>query len=281
MIERIYIPTIRRFDKQFTFENLPKEFHQKVIMVVEPAERPLYKYDCEYLELPNEIVGSWTQLAETRKFIYQHAGAIKYAMFDDANIIIKRNSKYITGISDMEKSKRPAEVSEILRLFEMADKFLDEDDVGIVGLSDAMVPPANIEYSDTKGVFNVLFLDGRKISKIIDELDTPVRVAEDVLFLLECMARGINTRMINEFTYTNKSLSSELKGRRPVWEDIWDDMPKDYFQTDEHYDAMRVVQQRFPNAITIYEEDGRMKNTKHWKKAYKPKETSTLKDFFI
>ena len=65
------------------------------------------------------------------------------------------------------------------------------------------------------------------------------------------------------------------------WEDIWDDMPKDYFQTDEHYDAMRIVQYRFPDAITIYEEDGRMKNTKHWKKAYKPKETSTLKGFFI
>jgi hypothetical protein len=281
MIERIYIPTIKRADMQITFDNLPASLQEKVILVIDPAERDLYKQNVKLLELPKEVIGSWTQLAETRKFIHQHAGVIKYAMFDDDNIIIKRNSKYITGISDMEKSKRAAESSEILRLFEMADKFLDEDDVGIVGLSDAMVPPANTEYSDTKGVFNVLFLDGRKISKIIDDLDTPVRVAEDVLFLLECMSRGINTRMINEFTYANKSLSSELKGRRPVWEDIWDDMPKDYFQTDEHYDAMRIVQYRFPDAITIYEEDGRMKNTKHWKKAYKPKETSTLKGFFI
>ena len=50
MIERIYIPTIRRADNHVAFENLPEELQKKVVMVVESGERHLYNYDCDYLE---------------------------------------------------------------------------------------------------------------------------------------------------------------------------------------------------------------------------------------
>lgn len=280
MIERIYIPTIRRFDKQFTFENLPKEFQQKVIMVVEPAERKLYKYDCEYLELPNEIVGSWTQLSQTRKFIHQHAGKIKYAMIDDDLIVYKRNQKYFNEVSDMDVSKRKATPEEIIRLFTQASDWLDESDIGVVGLSESWQPPANTKYSDTKGVYGFLFIDGKKTSKIIDKLDISTRVAEDLLFLFECLSNGINTRVANEFLHINKSESKELKGTRPIWEEISDPSSKNIFQAKEHYDILYYIQKKFPEGITIFEKDGIMKNVKHWKKVYKPKNVSTLESFF-
>lgn len=269
MIERIYIPTVRRADKQFTYENLPASLQERVVMVIDPAERHLYRYPCQYLELPDHIIGAWTQLAMTRKFIHQHAGAIKYAMIDDDLIIRKRNTKYIGGASDMPSSKRDATSAEIMQLFETASAWLDEDGFGIVGLSDDGVPPAKSEYSDTKGVFNCLFLDGRMIAEVIDDADTSIRVAEDVLFLFECLSRGINTRMANEFLATNKSLGRELKGRRPVWEGMFDKMPKDHFQTAEHYDALRHIADRFPEGMKIFEKDGRMKNRKSWKKVYR------------
>ena len=139
MIEKIFIPTIRRADKQFTFDDLPKELQDKVVMVVDPTERSMYNYPCEYLELPKEIIGQWTQLAQTRKFIHQYAGTIKYAMIDDDLLVYKRNQKYFTNNSDMETSKRKATPEEILRLFDTASKWLDEEDIGIVGLSDGMV----------------------------------------------------------------------------------------------------------------------------------------------
>ena len=66
-----------------------RELQKKVIMVVRPDEKKHYMYDCEYLTVPHDIVGTWTELAQTRKFIHKHAGAIKYAMIDD-DIIIKR-----------------------------------------------------------------------------------------------------------------------------------------------------------------------------------------------
>jgi len=281
MIEKIFIPTVKRSDNQITFENLPTELQSKVVMVIDPSERSKYSYPCEYLELPTNIIGSWTQLAQTRKFIHQTAGNIKYVMADDDLILYKRNSKYWSDTSDMEASKRVASKDEILRLFETASKWLDSETIGIVGLSDNKVPPANTEYSDTKGVFTFLFLDGKKISKIADQLETSVRVAEDLLFLFECLSVGIDTRMSNEFLYINKSESASFESSRPIWADMFKDkQPDDYFQTDEHYDALRYIQQKFPTGIEIFKEDGRMKNIKTWKKVLNCKKSDSLENFF-
>lgn len=278
MIERIYIPTVRRADNQFTYENLPPELQERVVMVIDPKEAYLYKYPCNYLELPFYVTDNGNQLANTRKFIHQHAGNIKYAMIDDDLIMYKRNRKYFTGVSDMDKSKRKATNEEILRMFSQASEWLDDSDIGIVGMSDGMVPPANTEYNDTKGVFGYLFLDGRKISKIADEIDTSIRVAEDLLFLFQCLSNGINTRMANEFLYINKSESAELKGKRPIWEGLFEEMPKDHFQTKQHYECLEYIRSKYPEGITIFTEDGVMKNTKHWKKVYN-KSTANLESF--
>ena len=159
MIDRIYIPTIRRADNQITFESLPKTLQEKVVMVVEPGERHLYNYDCEYLELPEDIVGDWYQLARTRHFIHEHAGSIKYCVSDDDLTILRRNSKYWTDKSNMNTSRREATPAEILLAFDKFSDWLDEEDIGIVGLSTGEAPPADKEYVDTKGVFGMIFID--------------------------------------------------------------------------------------------------------------------------
>mgnify|MGYP001214984671 CR=1 FL=1 len=288
MIERIYIPTVRRADTQITFNNLPKELQERVVMVVEPGERHLYNYDCEYLEIPEEIVGTWTQLAQTRLFIHKHAGAIKYCVADDDIIIRKRNAKYWTGNSNMEKSKRDATEEEILDMYEKVDKWFDERDIGVVGLSDAGTPPASNEYEDTRDVYSYIFYDGRMLSKIIDDMDIcSLRIAEDVLFLYEVLSRGINTRKSTEYMYDNRSMvDKKLANSREVWTGMYEneeDRPDNYYQSEEHYKAMRYIQEKYPHGVKIYEKDGKLKNVKYWKKVYKPLEpesnAGTLLDF--
>ena len=39
MIDKIYIPTFRRVNDQTTFDNLPDEYKEKVVMVVQEQER--------------------------------------------------------------------------------------------------------------------------------------------------------------------------------------------------------------------------------------------------
>jgi len=283
MIDRIYIPTVRRADNQITFDNLPKELQKRVVMVVEPGERHLYNYDCEYLEIPEEFVGTWTQLAQTRHFIHKHAGSIKYCVADDDIIIRKRNSRYWSDISDMEKSKRNATQEEILRLYETADKWFDEHDIGVVGLSDAGSHPGFDEYHDTKDVYSYIFYDGRMLSEVIDDIDIcSLRIAEDVLFLYEVLSRGINTRRSTEFMYDNRSMvDKKLKNTREVWTGMYEkeeDRPDNFYQSKEHYDAMRYIQQKYPHGVKIFEKDGKMKNVKYWKKVYNPHTKPSLSD---
>ena len=286
MIERIYIPTVRRADNQITFNNLPEELKKRVIMVVEPGERHLYNYECEYLLVPEKLVGTWTQLAETRLMIHKHAGAIKYAVLDDDVIIKRRNAKYWTGESNMEKSKRSATSDEITDMYENVSKWMDEESIGVVGLSDGGYPPAASEYEDTKPVYTYLFYDGRMISKVIDEMDiTSLRIAEDVLFLFEALSRGINTRKSNEFMYDNRSMvDKDLAESREVWTGMYknkEDRPDNYYQSDEHYKSMDYIQKKYPHIIQIFKDDnGKKKNRIAWKKLYNSRNTGSLSEFF-
>jgi len=287
MIERIYIPTVRRTDNQITFNNLPEELKERVIMVVEPGERHLYNYECEYLLVPEKLVGTWTQLAETRLMIHKHAGAIKYAVLDDDVIIKRRNAKYWTGKSNMEKSKRFATSEEISDMFEIVSKWLDEESIGVVGISDAGTPPANTVYTDTMPVYTYLFYDGRMLSKVIDEMDiAALRIAEDLLFLFEALSRGINTRKSNEFMYDNRSMvDKNLAESREVWTGMFknkEDRPDNYYQSDEHYKSLDYIQKKYPHIIKIFkDENGKKKNRIAWKKLYKPiNYGSSLEEFY-
>jgi hypothetical protein len=281
MIEKIYIPTIRRANKQITYEKLPQELRDRVVMVIESKEKHEYNYPCEYLEIPEEFVGQWTQLAQTRKFIHQNAGKIKYAMFDDDIVFYKRNTKYFNGISDMETSKRESTHEEIFHMFDTASKWLDEQDIGIVGLSKNYLPPGDVEYSDTKDVYSCIFLDGKKIYNIVDKVDTSIRVAEDLLFLFDCISNGINTRRSNEFLYFNKSEAKEFQNCRPIWNDMFSDSPKNVFETKEHYEALEYIRNKYPNGITFFQENGVTKHKKHLKDVYKPLSQSSLDNFFV
>jgi hypothetical protein len=284
MIERIYIPTVRRANNQITFNNLPKELQERAVMVVEPGERHLYDYPCDYLEIPEKLVGTWTQLAETRLFIHKHAGAIKYCVADDDIKIRRRNAKYWTGQSNMEKSKRDATAEEMLDMYETVDKWFDESAIGVVGLSDAESPPSSKEYEDTKDVYSYVFYDGRMLSEVIDDMDIcSLRIAEDVLFLYEVLSRGINTRKSTEWMYDNRSMvQKDLSDTREVWTGMFknvEDRPDNYYQSDAHYDAMRYIQSKYPHGVRIFEKDGKMKNRKYWKKVYNPKYSDNLENF--
>ncbi len=285
MIERIYIPTVRRTTTQITYNNLPDELKKKVVMVVEPDERHLYNYPCSYLEIPAKLVGSWTQLAETRLFIHKHAGDIKYVVADDDIVIGRRNSDTWTNESNMKKSRRTATPDEILEMFDTFDTWLDEDDIGIVGPSSPDAPPPETEYADTKGVFSFVAYDGRMLSEEIDDMDiTCVRVAEDVLFMYECLSRGINSRLSTEWTFDNRSMTSKkLKDTRKIWTGMYEsqaDQPEDHFQTDKHYDALKIIQNKFPRGMKIFMKDGKRKNTKYWKRVYIPKTSEQWNSFF-
>jgi hypothetical protein len=156
----------------------------------------------------------------------------------------------------------------------MFAKWLDEPDIGIVGLSDSGTPPPKVEYRDTTDVYSCVFYDGRMISKVIDDMDiTSLRVAEDVLFLYEALSRGINTRKSTEWVFDNRSMvDKSLKDSRIVWKEMFEEgeEPVNYYQSDAHYDAMEYIQKKYSHGVKIFEKDGKRKNIKYLKKVYNP-----------
>ena len=281
MIEKIYIPTVRRATKQISFLNLPDELKKRVTMVIDPNEKHLYNYDCEYLCIPENLVGTWTQLSETRLFIHKHAGDIRYAVVDDDLILKKRNQKYFGDVSDMETSKRPATPNEIMRMYNLMNEWLDEDNIGICGISDAGIPPGDKRYLDTVNVFAYTFYDGAVISKHINDMNiTSNRIAEDITFMFECFSRGINSRKSCEFMYDNRSTTKELADTRIIWSEMFDKMPDNVFQSDEHHKAIIDLKKRYPYAIDIFEKDGKTKYRYHMKEVYKRSQISnTIEEF--
>lgn len=120
MVSKIYIPTVHRVHNQITYNALPPILKKRVVMVVQAWERDKYNYDCEYLVLPdnqNFHHSNHFCIANTRLYIYQTARNSRYALLDDDLQFKRRNSRYITGISNMERSKRTCTEADILEMF--------------------------------------------------------------------------------------------------------------------------------------------------------------------
>lgn len=59
-----------------------------------------------------------------------------------------------------------------------------------------------------------------------------------------------------------------------------DGQPDDHFQTDNHYDALEVIRQKFPRGMKIFTKRGKRKNTKYWKRVYVRKTSKQWNSLF-
>ena len=137
MIEKIYIPTFRRVDKQIALNSIPQYYKSKVVLVVQEQERDDYKYDVDYL-----VVGNNIGIAKTRECIYRDAKNIKYGVIDDDIIMYRRNCRYYNLEPNMQTSKKPiVDKEDWSDMFNQINKYLDEEDVLMVGHREHSFPP--------------------------------------------------------------------------------------------------------------------------------------------
>lgn len=269
-MDRIFIPTVNRVNDQITFNGLPDELKKRVTMVVQSWERSEYKYDCDYLVLPEDInLNDRLCLAKTRAIIYREARNQKYAVFDDDISFKRRNSKKFTGISNMEKSSRAATHEDIYEMFELYSRWLDEPTVTMCGPSPIQSIPATTLFRNNTSVFSAVFINGNDFSDILDELPlVEVRFREDVLFNLSLLTRGYGNRASQEFCYFNNSLTGKLQ--EGVWaeadfQNVWKDNKRiaeffpDFFKIELNESGeMREGGFRNFGKVKVY-----------WRKAYK------------
>jgi hypothetical protein len=269
-MERIFIPTVSRPKQQITFENLPTILQQRVTMVVQSWERNQYHYDCEYLVLPEDInLSDRLCLAKTRAFIYREARSEKYSVLDDDLLFQRRNSKRFTGVSNMEKSARPATDEDIIEMFETFSSWIELPTVTVCGPSQVRNFPRTHLFQNNTALSSAIWVNGNDFDSILDELPLiDVKYNEDVLFLLSLLTRGFGNRASQEYCIDNTSLGKDLV--QVVWngtthQEVWDDHKKiaehfpDFFKIPLEPDGTRVSggYRNFGKAKTL------------WSKAYK------------
>jgi hypothetical protein len=197
---KIYIPTFKRIDNQITFDNLPDEIKENVILVVQEQERNEHKSDCEYLVIDDDI-----GIAKTREIIYYHAGKKRFAMLDDDLKIFRRNRKYYGETSNMEKSKRQILYEDFTYMLDEFNTIMDDDDVMHIGMRDTALPPNGKRYYFNSLVLGAHFIDGSKLSRFIDDVDwNYVKTGEDTLINLEFLTRGYKSVISDEFAINGK-----------------------------------------------------------------------------
>jgi len=284
MIDKIFIPTVNRVDNQITYDNLPGVLKSKVTMVVQAWEREKYDYDCDYLILPDNHEYHFSHyycISKTRKFIYEAGQDIKYAVLDDDLLFGRRNSKYWTGISSMEKSKRKSTEQDVIDMFEMYSDWLDEENTTICGCGHSENPPGNKAFSRNSSLGSALWINGKDFKDELSELDlTSVKVMEDTYFLLQLLSRGYGNKVSEEFIFFNQSVN-----KKSIESTIWDQQTFENTLKDH-----QIVEKAFPGIFTIlYDENGERvkggfrdygKVRVQWNKAY-IKKVESLEHLFV
>jgi len=245
MIEKIYIPTFRRVDKQILLNSIPQEYKNKVVLVVQEQERDEYKYDVDYLVVGNDI-----GIAKTRECIYRDAKDIKYGVIDDDIILYRRNCKYYKLEPNMDTSKRPiVSAKDWSDMFNQINKYLKEDDVLMVGHREHSLPPLYKPPSREGGIskncaiYSSFWIDGKKLSSFVDEVNwCELEISEDVLLNFEILTRGWQTVRIDEFCQ-KQSYNNNAPGGCEV------------FRNKKLYEEVnKKMLKKWPDLVYVYEE---------------------------
>jgi hypothetical protein len=286
MINTIYILTCKRVDNQITYNQLPDELKDRVVMVVQEWERDQYNYPCDYMVLPNYIsVDNPRAITLTRDYVYRMTEDKRFCIFDDDLIFKRRNAKYWTGKSNMEKSSRICSADDIREMFALYESWMDED-IAFCSCGQTNNPPGNKAYSDNSSMTSAYWIDGAKIQDVIQSTDFApegLTCGQDVFFILTLLTNGKRNRISNEFVLDNRSYNT-----KSLKSDLWDSLKRDLV-TKSH----QTIQATFPDLYEIlYDTDsvnreggfrGYGKTRIKWSKAYKmweEKNCAKLDSFF-
>tara|TARA_Y100001973_G_C5179254_1_gene323842 strand:+ start:758 stop:1615 length:858 start_codon:yes stop_codon:yes gene_type:complete len=280
MIDKIYIPTLGRPNEQVTWDNLPEPLREKVCFVIHEREKDLYKYDADYLVLPDSL----DRISKVRKEIVYDADETRFCMWDDDVIFYRRNRKYygdlrINGVyvPDVLKednkplSKWKMKNRDFVEMFAQFNEWFDnEENLIHIGHRRTNLPPMGSTQDNV--FFNSMHcIDGKKLKTIRDDIDWDLcLVGEDANFMLEYLTRG----------YTNRR--TDLYSAH--WGSYQEGGCSEYRDSKLHNQEHEKLMKRWPEYVSIRKEmmaqgkDGKnigiIKEFKYnMKKAYKDSQT--------
>lgn len=192
MVDKIYIPTLDRVDKQVTWNCLPSWLQDITVLVVQPKEKELHG-DKPILVLPDNDIG----MSNTRKWIWEQGHNQIYGVFDDDLTFVKRlpNNKKLPMTSD-----------DWHYVIKRIDNWL-QGEFTFSGFRRQNLPPRDKEWSDNTESLQAMFYNG-KVAPRVDEIFWSSKVyAEDVNLHLQLILTGHSNRVFNRYGMISKQFT--------------------------------------------------------------------------
>jgi type 1 glutamine amidotransferase len=218
-LQRIYIPTLGRVDKQITYSNMPDWVKDITYFVIQPHEEEIFRktYPNSNIKvLPLKIKG----IARTREWIINDGGDACYAVFDDDIKFTKRNVDRKTLKKNSDKSNEAFTEEHWKEMFTRIGEWFDEG-VGLGGCFAKGSPPKEEDEKQFGKFIQVHFINGSKIFR--EELDWSLKWGEDIHFVLQILKRGVKTRLSDIYLVDSEEYYSDggcMEEGRTVDKDI-------------------------------------------------------------
>ena len=188
MIEKVYIPTLGRADRQITYNNLPDFLKKKTVFVIEPREEKLFKGK-RTLVLDKNKQG----IGYAREVIWKEAQGTTHIVADDDLQFKDRNPGYGINLTkedadySWKTAKKGTMAEDDWKFFEKTTCKWFEEGVGFSGMRLCNYPPImwHNGYADNKSIF-CLYVFSENLPKV-NELDWSLKLAEDAHLVLQLL----------------------------------------------------------------------------------------------
>ena len=262
MIDKIYIPTVGRGDKQITWENLPQKWRDITTLVVNHEDKD--KYDKPTLLLPKGVKG----IASVREWIVKQAKEQKICMLDD-----DLNFVYTKKTDEVGQTNRKLNEDDFEKMMSLMSNWLDK--YVFCGLDATWSHPQfEIDYKFCGRVCSNVFYNTKTLP--MHEINwTDIEISEDYNIALQLLTRGLANKVSTRFRVS------------PV-ENFSSGGCSSYRTIELHNQSFVKLQKKFPNFVKLKEKvqnSGLWKGQKRiagiiqWKKAYESSQINTLEEF--
>ena len=279
MIDKLYIPTYRRVDKQITFDGLPEKWQKKTVLLTDKQDTDaLLK-----LGYPAVLCPAQGSLARVRNWIMAEAGDTKYGVLDDdlqeflytERPSTRENVRLVN--SPISGSRLEPGYEDHFDVFmDWVDKTLDE--VVTCGAQTTWIPPFEKDIDECWRQSGNHFYNGATLPKELIDYEA-VHCAEDFYFILQLLTHGYKNRISHRWR-VRPSNTADAGGC------------DEYRTIEKHNESMRELKDLFPEFVTLKEKIAKvgawggvpkLAANIQWKKAYKSSvkvNEFNLEDFF-
>ena len=262
MIDKIYIPTIGRNDRQITWNNLPQRWKDKTVLVVDSSDKDIY--DKPTITLPDDV----KRIASIREWIVKNSKEKKICMFDDDLDFIYTRRENETGSTN--KKLDDAGIDDMMYLM---SGWLD--DHVFCGLDATWSHPRfDMDYKFCGRVCSNVFYNVETLP-MHDISWTDIEISEDYNIALQLLTKGYPNKISTR--YRVSPVGNFSSGGCSSYRTI-----------ELHNKSFKELQKKFPQFVDLKEKTQnsglwkgkkRLAGTIQWKKAYESSQTSSLEKF--